>query len=144
MRCIVKRLTASQRVCDGRADDDVDTLDSLEINEALVRLAVLYGPGYVYCLDSEANAYLTVPVLILQSVVFKLYGANCACRRYCGPYHGSHRDRFVDFATLEDDDGFAHALFQFLEFVYDHRDTSKPTLAALPPPKMKALLSPKK
>ena len=30
------------------ADDDGDTLDGLEFNEALVRLGVLYGPGYVH------------------------------------------------------------------------------------------------
>ena len=30
-----------------RADDDVNDLDVLEVNEALVRLAVMYGPRYV-------------------------------------------------------------------------------------------------
>ncbi len=31
------------------ADDDADALDGLEFNETLVRLGVLYGPGYVQC-----------------------------------------------------------------------------------------------
>ena len=31
------------------ADNDLETLDALEVNEAIARLAVLYGPRYVPC-----------------------------------------------------------------------------------------------
>ncbi len=37
------------------ADDDGDALDGLEFNEALVRLGVLYGPGYVRACNGAAS-----------------------------------------------------------------------------------------
>ena len=44
------RLGVSTRVCvcvpSRRADDDPDTLDDLEFNELLVRIAVLHCPEY--------------------------------------------------------------------------------------------------
>jgi hypothetical protein len=52
---------------------------------------------------------------------------------------GRHDDRFQDVTALEDDAGFAVALFQFLQFLHAHRNTDKADIEALAVPMMKGI-----
>ena len=109
-----------------RADADSDAMDSLEINEAFVRIGMLYGPGYVRCV----GAYVCAVARVFQepripSTVVCVVSVVVVVRATRRLLH-SKRERYGD---METDEAYADALFEFIMYLYTRRPMGSPEFA---------------